>query len=105
MTPNAFGIAVNTTSNIITETYTCIVKLLGPTYIHLPKNEGEMRQKVAEFESKFGCIDGTHVPIICPKDDPQDYYCYKSFHSLNVQAVCRPVNSPGAARRLTVSRF
>ena len=36
----------------------------------------------------FGCIDGTHVPILRPVKDPQDYYCYKMFHSLNVQAVC-----------------
>lgn len=94
MTANAFGIAINTTSNIIFETCTAIVKLLGSTYIHLPKNEDEMRKKVAEFESKFGmhqafgCIDGTHIPIIRPSDNPQDYYNYKGFHSLNVQAVC-----------------
>ena len=94
MTANAFGIAINTASAIITETCTSITKLLGPTYIHLPKDYDEMRQKVAEFESKFGmqqafgCIDGTHIPITCPLNKPQDYYCYKGFHSLNVQAVC-----------------
>lgn len=53
-----------------------------------------MRQKVSEFEAKFGivqafgCIDGTHVPIKRPVKDPQDYYCYKGFYSLNIQAVC-----------------
>ena len=94
MTANAFGIAINTASKIITDTCTFIVKLLGPTYIHLPQDENEMRKKVAEFESKFGmqqafgCIDGTHIPIISPSDNAQDYYCYKGFHSLNVQAVC-----------------
>ena len=94
MTANVFGIAINTASNIITDTCTSIVKLLGPTYIHLPKDENEMRKKVAEFETKFGmqqafgCIDGTHIPITSPSDNPQDYYCYKGFHSLNVQAVC-----------------
>ena len=93
MTANAFGIAINTASNIITDTCTSIVKLLGPTYIHLPKDENEMR-KIAEFETKFGmqqafgCIDGTHIPITSLSHNPQDYYCYKGFHSLNVQAVC-----------------
>ncbi len=53
-----------------------------------------MQKKVAEFETKygmiqaFGCIDGTHVPIICPGTNSQDYYNYKGFYSLNVQAVC-----------------
>ena len=53
-----------------------------------------MIQKAAEFESKFGmaqafgCIDGTHVPLLRPFENSQDYYCYKSFFSLNIQAVC-----------------
>ena len=73
-----------------------------------------MRKKVAEFESKFGmqqafgCVDGTHITITAPSDNPRvfifRYYLfiylfiyllsifsfryYKGFHSLNVQAVC-----------------
>ena len=47
MMANAFGIAINTASKIITDTCTFIVKLLGPTYIHLPQDENEMRKKVA----------------------------------------------------------
>ena len=94
MTANAFGIGINTTSNIVYETCKAIVTLLGPSYVYLPKNIDEMRMKVAEFECKFGmqqafgCIDGTHIPIICPSNNSQDYYKYKGFHSLNVQAVC-----------------
>jgi hypothetical protein len=53
-----------------------------------------MRQKVSEFETKFGmvqafgCIDGTHIPMKRPIVDSQDYFNYKQFFSLNVQAVC-----------------
>ena len=36
----------------------------------------------------FGCIDGTHIPIVCPSEHSHDYLRYKRFHSLNVQAVC-----------------
>ena len=36
----------------------------------------------------FGCIDGTHVPIIRPIENSQDPYCYKISFSLTDQAVC-----------------
>lgn len=36
----------------------------------------------------FGCIDGTHVRIKRPVENSQDYFCYKQFFSLTVQAVC-----------------
>ena len=59
-----------------------ITHKFGPKYVKLPQSEDEMVEKAAEFLSKhgmhqaFGCIDGTHVPILRPVDQ------------LNVQAVC-----------------
>ena len=53
-----------------------------------------MIEKASEFEAKygmhqlFGCIDSTHVAIIRPVEHSQDYFCYKQFFSVNVQAVC-----------------
>ncbi len=53
-----------------------------------------MIEKAAEFVSKygmhqaFGCIDGTHVPILSPIEHSQDYFLYKQYFSLSVQAVC-----------------
>lgn len=94
MTANTFGIAICTTSLIIFEICKAISSVLGPMYLKLPQNVNEMRQKVSEFEAKFGmiqafgCIDGTHIPIKCPIKGAQDYFCYKGFFSLNVQAVC-----------------
>jgi hypothetical protein len=79
---------------VITEVCSAINRLLGPTYIHLPRNKGEMRQKASEFELKFGmiqaigCIDGTHVALKRPPDNSQDFFNYKQFFSLNIQAVC-----------------
>ena len=58
-----------------------------------------MREKVSEFEitfgmiQAFGCIDGTHIPIKRPLTDSQDYFNYKQFFSLNVQAI---YNSQGS---------
>ena len=94
MTANTFGIHVSTASKTIHDVCEAISYHLGPKYIKLPQNEEQMREKVAEFEAKykcsqaFGCIDGTHIPIKRPQENSQDYYCYKGFFSLNVQAVC-----------------
>lgn len=40
-----------------------------------------------QFYNCFGAIDGTHVPILCPRAYTQDYYNYKLFYSINVLAV------------------
>ena len=94
MTANAFGVAICTASTVVIEVSTVISKVLRPKYLYLPADIDEMRLKVSEFESKFGmvqafgCVDGTHIPLLRPVKDPQDYFCYKGFYSLNVQAVC-----------------
>ena len=94
MTANSFGVAICTASKVIAEVCEAITKVIGPQYIYLPKSEQEMKSKVAEFESKFGmtqafgCIDGTHIPIQRPLVNSQDYFCYKQFFSLSVQAIC-----------------
>ena len=94
MTDNICGIAVNTTSAVIIEIGHAISKYLGPKYLHLPKDQEEMRRKVSKFEAKFGmtqafgCVDGTHIPIKCPSENSQDFFSYKQYFSLSVQAVC-----------------
>ena len=95
MTANNFGVAINTVSSVIYEVCLAIgQKKLGPQYTRLPKTREGMRERVSEFEAKFvmiqafGCIDSTHIPIKCPLEKSQDYFCYKSYYLLNVQAVC-----------------
>lgn len=94
MTANTFGVALCTVSKHIIEVCYAISKHLGPKYMFLPRNEDEMREKAAEFEAKFGmpqafgCIDGTHIGIRRPVCNSQEYYNYKQFFSLSVQAVC-----------------
>ena len=53
MTANSFGVALNTASVVVSEVSQAILNYLGPKYLHLPKNEESMREKVAEFEAKF----------------------------------------------------
>ena len=94
MTANTFGLSVPTVSSVPFEVCTTISTIIGPKNIHLPRDHTEMMRKVAEFEGKFGmvqafgCVDGTHVAVKRPKENSQDYYSYKGFHSINEQAVC-----------------
>ena len=69
MTANHFGVANGTASKVIFEVCSAICSVLGPSYFNLPRNQEEMKMKVAEFEAKFGmvgAIDGTHIPIMAP---------------------------------------
>jgi hypothetical protein len=53
-----------------------------------------MQKIVGEFEVKFGlpqafgCIDGTRIKIKRPVENSQDYFSYKQYFPMNVQAVC-----------------
>ncbi|XP_057290131.1 putative nuclease HARBI1 [Hydractinia symbiolongicarpus] len=94
MTANTFGLHISTVSKVIRDVCNCITYKLGPKTIALPKTKEEMLEKVGEFEAKFrmtqafGCIDGTHVQILRPSEHSQDYFSYKMYFFLNVQAVC-----------------
>ena len=63
-------------------------------FIHFPENSSVMEENyrgfysMAGFPRVCGCIDGTHIRILAPRDNPLDYINRKGFHSINVQAVC-----------------
>jgi len=40
------------------------------------------------IEGVVGAIDGSHIPISCPKENPVDYINRKGYHSVVLQAVC-----------------
>ena len=54
----------------------------------------EMSILINSFHKKFGlpqvfgCVDGTHIPIKQPTENPHDYFCYKMKYTLNCQAIC-----------------
>ena len=36
----------------------------------------------------LGCIDGTHVSIVAPSNNEENYLNRKNAHSINIQAIC-----------------
>lgn len=36
----------------------------------------------------IGCVDGTHVRIVCPSQYEGVYVCRKGYHSINIQLIC-----------------
>jgi hypothetical protein len=91
---NAFGLGKSTVSGIVRRTCGVISAVLGPKYITLPKTKEEVQEAVNMFYEKhgfpqcIGAIDGTHIFIKQPHENPTDYVNRKNRHSVNVQAVC-----------------
>lgn len=73
-------------------------------FVHWPDTEMEKLCKAVPFYTKtkkprcFGLIDGTHVPIACPRgivNDENQFYCYKGYYSINtmVSSQSQSINS------------
>ena len=94
MTANTFGVAKSTVSASIKIVCSLICDQLGSKFLLFPSTVEEMDLAAEKFKTKFGipqvigCIDGTHIAIKKPKENPHDYFCYKMKHSLNCQATC-----------------
>jgi len=94
MTANSFGVSLATLAKSLRLVSEAINRNLGPELIKFPVTKDEIKNATSRFEAKFGipqvigCIDGTHIPIKRPSDNPQDYFCYKMKYSLNIQAIC-----------------
>ena len=79
----------------ITEFIMGLINEKSKFVIKWPKKD-EYHKIAAEFNRKarhqfpniIGAIDGCHIRISHSKDEAQAYYNYKSFHSIQLQAVC-----------------
>ena len=91
---NAFGVGKSTVSETIRNVCKILLSECGPKYIKLPSTIEEIEVLMGEFckEHDFpqciGAIDGTHIPIKQPKENPTDFINRKNFYSFNVQAAC-----------------
>ena len=47
----------------------------------------EVLQKIG-FPRVLECVDGTHIPLSEPRENPDDYFSYKMKYTINIQAIC-----------------
>ena len=79
-----FGLGRSTVGKIVLETCNIMTTKLLVRYVHFPKGT-RLREIVDGFEVCWGfpqvagAIDGTHVPVIKPQDNPSDYYNRRDF--------------------------
>ncbi|KAL4720727.1 hypothetical protein ACJJTC_004444 [Scirpophaga incertulas] len=57
-------------------------------FLFFPRTR-EARDKIKQsYQELLGCIDGTHVALLKPKDNEERYINRKGYHSLNVMIIC-----------------
>ena len=65
----------------------------GRRFLKFPTTQAEKDEvkkgfyELGGMPSTIGCIDGTHIKIIAPKDNEVDFVNRKGTHSINVQAI------------------
>ncbi|XP_006001092.1 uncharacterized protein LOC102354795 [Latimeria chalumnae] len=87
-----FGVSKSTVCIIVRDVCDAIVNILTPEYIHVPTGE-QLQEVMNGFEECFGlpqtagALCSTHIPILPPRENPNDYYNEKGWHSVIMQAV------------------
>ena len=87
-----FGVGLSTACVPVHDVCNAIVEHLAAQYISIPTGQG-LQRIVNGFSTKWGfpqcigAIDGSHIPIIAPKENPLDYYNRKGYHSVVLQAL------------------
>ena len=89
-----FSVGVSSVRSVLYETINFLHQRLPKP--RLPQTLTE-RRKIAQefynlrshypFPGVLGTVDGCHIPITTPLDDPADYFNYKKFHSIILMAV------------------
>lgn len=88
----AFRMGKTTVASIVNDTTEAIWDLLREECLPFPNKR--MWQDIADdmyvktnFPNCIGSIDGKHIRTKCPKNSGSDYFNYKNFYSIVLQAV------------------
>ncbi|KAK9688473.1 DDE superfamily endonuclease [Popillia japonica] len=86
-----FGLAKSTAHVVFKEIIGVLVALI-PHYIVWPNDHAEIVRVFYERSNGFpgivGAVDGCHIPIKQPTQNPNDFYNRKHFHSIILQGIC-----------------
>lgn len=90
---DCMGVDKSTVSRVVSDVTDAIVDI-AQRFIRWPCEASE-KQRIRTgfyclggFPNVIGCIDGTHIRIQAPTEDEKSYVNRKSYHSINVMAVC-----------------
>ncbi len=88
-----FNVTKSSVFRIARRIFHAIVNNLAAQFICWPSGE-RLKQVTEQFQRKkglphcIGAIDGSHIPIKAPYDNPEQYVNRKKFHSVQLQGVC-----------------
>ncbi|XP_041930273.1 protein ANTAGONIST OF LIKE HETEROCHROMATIN PROTEIN 1 [Alosa sapidissima] len=85
-----FGVGISTVCIVVREV-SAILKMALCHFVSMPSG-ARLQETIDGFAERgypmcAGAIDGTHIPIIAPRNDPNSYYNRKGWHSVVLQAV------------------
>ncbi|XP_034057701.1 protein ALP1-like isoform X2 [Gymnodraco acuticeps] len=87
-----FGVGQSTVCLCVQDFCRATMEVLLPLHITFPDVE-KLVEMATFFNRRWrapqcvGAIDGSHIPILAPRDYPKDYYNRKGWHSVVLQAV------------------
>ena len=86
-----FGVSRSTVCITVNKVCKLIVTHMLARYIQIPSG-ASLKEVMAGFEDLgfphcAGAVDGTHIPIISPRECPADYYNRKGWHSIIMQGL------------------
>ena len=90
---NLFGVGKSTVCQIVLEVCSFIVEVLFKRLVHLPVTRQDIETEVAAFfkhagfPQVVGAVDGCHVAILAPNENPADYVNRKGFYSIILQGL------------------
>lgn len=93
-TADRFNITESSIVRCKDRVFNVFINYLKPKFIIWPEGNTKCDvnngfQRKANFPGIIGAIEGTHIQIKAPKDEPKAYVNCRGFHSLTLQAVCR----------------
>jgi len=91
-----FNVGRSTALKITRRVVSALIEL-APLVIKWPKNERIDQVwtgfvATSGFPKVIGAIDGTHINIPAPKDNPEAYVNRKGHHSIQLQVLCCSVS-------------